>query len=343
MKKTVVSGIRATGRMHLGNYYGALRHFARLGADPGYLCYFFIASLHSLTTLVKRKDAAADAAQMRQDTRTIVRDMLAVGVDPDRSVIYDQSTVPETTELAWILGCLTSVSELVGMPHFKDKRNQLSGLGVDANAGLLTYPVLMAADILGPLAHLVPVGEDQHPHVELTRDLARRFNARFEVDLFPIPGLIEEEAVRVPGLDGSGKMGKSESGGNAIWLDDPPEAVLSKLRPAVTDTARVRRTDPGNPEHCNVFALHRLVSPGEDIAWAQTGCTTAGIGCLECKMRLGEHVNTLLAPIQEKRREIDARGDAYIDEILESGGERARACIAPTVAEVKRLVGYPTL
>lgn len=331
-RQVVLSGIRATGQMHLGNYLGAIRYFVDLAQQDDYHCFFFIANLHTLTTPV-------DPVQMQHDLREIVIDFLAAGLDPERSTIYAQSSVPEISELAWLLGCLTPVNNLLGMPHFKEKRDKLEHLGTSANAGLLTYPVLMAADILAPRANLVPVGEDQHPHVELARDIARRFNAQFGT-LFPIPGLLENAGVRVPSLTGEGKMAKSESDGS-ILLVDSPESIERKFRQGVTDPARKRRQDPGNPDNCPIFSFHQLLSTPEELRWASHGCRSAEIGCIECKAVVAKHVRQLLEPFQERRREITARGTLFVDEILHDGGKRARARIAETVNEAKRRMGVP--
>lgn len=331
-KTVVLSGIRATGQLHLGNYMGALRNFVTLAQDPNNECFYFIANLHTLTT-------RQDPIQMQADLRNIVLDFLACGLDPERSTIYAQSSVPEISELSWLLACLTPVSALMGMPHFKEKTDKLSEEGMVANAGLLTYPVLMAADILGPHANLVPVGEDQHPHVELARELARRFNHHFG-DTFPVPNLLEGEAIRVPGLTASGKMGKSEAD-SAIMLNDSPEDVDRKLRSAVTDPNRRRRSDPGNPEVCNIFTFHHLMSDPEEIEWARKGCTSASIGCVECKAVITRHINEILAPIRARRQELLVRGMDFIDEIIHEGGKRARKVIAVNVAEAKEKMGVP--
>ena len=247
-KTVVLSGIRATGQLHLGNYLGAIQHFVTLAQDPSNDCFYFIANLHTLTT-------RQDPQQMQIDLRNIVLDFMACGLDPEKSTIYAQSSVPELSELSWLLACLTPVSGLMNMHHFKEKKDRLSEEGLKANAGLLTYPVLMAADILGPHANLVPVGEDQHAHVEMARELAKRFNHHFGDGIFPIPNLLEGEGIRVPGLTADGKMGKSEAD-SAIMLNDSPDEVERKLRSAVTDPQRMKRSDPGDPEVCNIFTFH---------------------------------------------------------------------------------------
>lgn len=330
-KEVVLSGIRATGSLHLGNYFGALRNFVDLSRDESKKCFFFVANLHTLTT-------KTDPDDIKRDLREIVLDFVSVGVDPEKDNIFAQSSVPETCELAWLLNCLTPVADLERMPHFKEKKDKKVALGEIINSGLLTYPVLMAADILGPRANLVPVGEDQHPHVELTRGLARRFNTVFG-ETFPIPRLLENEAVRIPGLDGAGKMGKSDK--NTIDLSDTPDIVKKKFAQAVTDPARKRRKDPGDPSKCNVYAFHALVSSGKEIKEVYSGCIAGSIGCIDCKEIVSKNINSVLAPIQKRRMELNQKGSDYVLEILNEGGKRARKVIAETVALAKDRMGVP--
>ena len=330
-KEVVLSGIRATGKLHLGNYLGAMKFFAQLSQDDSKECFFFIANLHTLTT-------KTDPDDIKRDLKEIVLDYISIGIDPSIATIFAQSSVPETCELTWLLGCLTPVADLERMPHFKDKKDKKEALGEIVNSGLLTYPVLMAADILGPRANRVPVGEDQHPHVELARELARRFNTIYG-ETFPIPELLSGEAVRVPGLDGSGKMGKSDY--NTIDLSDSPETVIKKISKAVTDPARQRRNDPGDPSVCNIYALHMLISSGQELAQVLEGCRTADIGCMNCKEILSKNIVNILSPIQQKRAELVDKGLDFPLEILNDGGERARKIIAETVEEVKDKMGVP--
>lgn len=326
-KKVVVSGIRATGRLHLGNYLGALRNFARLSQDDDYETYFFVADWHTLTTKRDTKDNFLN---------DMVLDYLAAGVDPKKSALYLQSSVPQTAELFWYLSCLTPKGDLERVPTFKDKvRLQPKNV----NAGLLNYPVLMAADILGPKAELVPVGKDQLPHLEMTAELARRFNY-LHGKTFPEPRAMDDRPITVPGLDGTGKMGKSEN--NTINLEDPPDVVMQKLRTAVTDPARVRRNDPGNPEVCNIFKLHTLVSSPEEINTCAEGCRTAAMGCVECKKILAKNINNLLEPFQQRRRELVDKPDVVV-EVLRSGNVRAKERISRTVAEVRQKLGIITI
>lgn len=332
MTKTVLSGIRATGRLHLGNYLGALVRFARMSADPQYSCLFFVADLHTLTTL-------REAEQIREHLPNIVLDYLAAGVDPEKATIYVQSDVPQVTELAWYLACLTQVSWLEGLPTYKDKRNKMGP--EDVNAGLFNYPVLMAADILGPRAHLVPVGKDQKPHLELTADLAKKFNRLFG-EFFPIPDAMEQEMILIPGLSpmdergGFEKMGKSE--GNTINLSDTPEQTWDKIRVAPTDPARVHRTDPGTPEYCPIFQLHKHISPAEQIRWSQEGCTTAAIGCLDCKQVLTDNINALLTEFRQRRAELAQQPD-LVHDVLAAGKRKASQLFDETVEVVRNRMG----
>lgn len=330
-KKVVVSGIRATGRLHLGNYIGALERFARMSQNEEYECLFFVADMHTLTTL-------KDANQIREHMPEIVLDYLAAGVDPNRATIYLQSSVPQVAELAWYLSCLTPVGDLQRMPTYKDKAIKQPE---DVNAGLLNYPVLMAADILGPRANLVPVGKDQEAHIELTADIARKFN-RLYGDYFPIPDALRQEMITVPGLsamDEKGqlpKMGKSDD--NSINLVDTAETTLRKIMVSPTDPQRVRRNDPGNPERCAIFALHQQVSKAEDVAWSQHGCQTAGIGCTECKSSLANNVNGFLAEFRGRRAELAQRPNV-IFEILAHGKSVAEARFNETIDVARSRLG----
>jgi tryptophanyl-tRNA synthetase len=329
--KTVLSGIRATGKLHLGNFIGALSRFSRMSADPQYACFFFVADMHTLTTL-------KGAAEIRENLPNIILDYLAAGVDPERSTIYVQSSVPQVAELMWYLACLTNAKELSDLPNYKDK---VLKQPEDNNAGLLTYPVLMAADILGPRADFVPVGKDQKPHLELTQKLAKKFNALYG-DYFPVPDELSSEMVLIPGLGemdergGFPKMGKSE--GNTINLSDTPEQTWDKIRVSPTDPQRARRNDPGDPSHCAIFALHQHVSTPAEIAWSQKGCTSASIGCLECKKVLSDNVNESLSDFRQQRKEF-AQHPEIVSEVLEAGRKRADVIFSETVATVRERMG----
>jgi tryptophanyl-tRNA synthetase len=328
--RTMLTLFRATGRAHLGNYLGAMRPYVEWSQREDLRCFIGIADLHTLTT-------HPDPVAVRERTPEFVLDLLAAGVDPARSILYAQSSVPETSELFWLLCCLMPLGLLQRATTFKDKSAKQPE---NVNAGLLAYPVLMAADILGPRAELVPVGEDQYQHLEMARELASKFNRLYAPDdpLFPEPQALARDPVRVPGLDGSGKMGKSEAEGNALYLTDDDARMWEALRPAVTDPARRLRTDPGTPEICNVYQIHALVSPPADVLAVATGCRTAGIGCIDCKKVLHRHVTALLGPVRERRAAL-ARDPDLVRDVLSDGARRARAVIAETVARAKDLMG----
>ncbi|PIP17246.1 MAG: tryptophan--tRNA ligase [Candidatus Portnoybacteria bacterium CG23_combo_of_CG06-09_8_20_14_all_37_13] len=324
-KQVVLSGIRATGKMHLGNYLGAMKNFVDLQNTEGYQCFYFVADYHTLTT-------NPDPDELKTNLPGIVLDYLAAGIDPEKSTLYAQSSVPELAELCLLIGMVTPIGELMRCPTFKEKARKQPD---NVNHGLFTYPVLMAADILGPKADLVPVGEDQLPHVEITRFIANRFNSRYG-KVFELPVALMEKAIRVPGLDGTDKMGKSE--GNTIDLSDSADAVWEKLRVAVTDEQRERRSDPGRPYLCNLYALHEFVSPTDIVKAIDEECRSATIGCIDCKKKLAENITAILDPLQQRRVEI-AKGPDYIRQVLHDGGQRAREIIKETVAEVRQKMG----
>lgn len=327
MTQVVLSGIRATGRLHFGNLLGAVRHFVRFQDEPDTVGMYFVADLHTLTTL-------EDPEELRRNLIEIVKDYLAAGLDPERSILYAQSSIPEIPELMLYLGMYQPLGALQDIPTFKElvrkNPNRVSH-------GLLSYPVLMAADILGPRATLVPVGEDQVPNVELARELARRFNNRFG-QTFPIPDMMEE-MVKVPGLDGE-KMGKSDSD-NAIDINSPLEDIRVRYhKKGVTDLNRTRREIPGNPWECkSVYPVHEMITAGEtDTRAIATACKKAEIGCVECKDNLVASISKILIPFQERRRNL-ADKDDYVREVLHEGGKKARAKIAETVEEVREKMG----
>ncbi len=329
--KIVLSGIRATGRMHIGNLIGAIQHWARFSQDPAVKCYYFIADLHTLTT-------QTDPAEIRRDREEIVLDILAAGVDPERATIYCQTSVPEIANLAWAFSCLTSVATLERMHHWKEKKGKLEELGREANAGLLTYPVLMAADILGPKANIVPVGEDQRSHVEVAREIARIFNREYG-SLFPEPQEAIYPGGRVPSLTADGKMGKSEADSGTIFLSEELNSAQRKLLRGVTDPDRKRLSDPGNPNVCNIYTLHTILSTPQECDEIFGGCTSARIGCIQCKNVVFAHIREKLEPLQERRRELVARGPGFISEILHEGGKKARTRFAETLAQVQDRMG----
>ncbi|MGH7309640.1 MAG: tryptophan--tRNA ligase [Candidatus Rokuibacteriota bacterium] len=322
-RERVLSGMRPTGRLHLGNYLGALDNWVRL--QESHECFFFVANWHALTT------GAEDVRDIPANTVEMIADWLGAGLDPARCTIFVQSWVPEHAELHLLFSMITPVGWLERVPTYKEMVEQL---GIESPSyGLLGYPLLQAADILMYKARWVPVGIDQVPHVELTREVARRFNNSFG-EVFPEPQAKLTEIPKVPGTDGR-KMSKSY--GNAIYLADPAEVVSAKIRPMVTDPARQRRSDPGNPDVCPVFDLHRIFTPPADREWAATGCRTARIGCLDCKAKLLEHLEPALAPIRERRQAFAEKPDRIVD-ILREGSTRARRVAQATMEEVHRVV-----
>jgi len=327
MSDTVLSGIRATGRLHFGNLLGAVSNFVRF-QQTGNICMYFIADWHTLTTL-------EDPEELRGNLIEIVKDYLAAGLDPEKSIIYAQSSVPEIAELCLYLSMIQPVGDLMRIPTYKDLIRKNPD---NINLGLLTYPVLMAADILGPKATLVPVGSDQVPNVELAQMLARKFNNRFG-ETFAEPKMMEQ-MIKVPGLDGE-KMGKSESD-NAIDLSMPMPAIRQRyLTKGITDPERKRVADPGDPyNRCrSVYPVHELITTGEvESRTIATACIKAEIGCVECKNRLVDSIAKILEPFQTKRAELAGRND-YVREVLHEGGKKARAIIAETTAHVRDKMG----
>ena len=319
----IFSGIQPSGELHIGNYLGAVKNWAEL--QRSYESFFCIVDYHAITIPYEPED-------LRARTREMMVSLLAAGLDPSTSTIFVQSMVPEHTELAWIFNSVTPLGELERQTQYKDKASRMESVP----AGILNYPILQAADILLYRADLVPVGEDQVQHLELSREIARRWNARFGAEFFPEPQAKLTPARRIMGLDGSAKMSKSM--GNTVGLLEPPDSVWEKLRPAVTDPARVRRTDPGTPEVCNIYHLHRAFSPPGVVADVETHCRTAGWGCIECKKVLFEHMNKELAPIRARSVEIRARPE-IVDQVIGDGAATARRVASDTMREVKERMG----
>ena len=319
MENIIVSGIRPTGKLHIGNYLGAIKDFVKLQHEGK--CFFFIADWHSLTTFKKYE-------LLKEYSLDVAIDFLAAGLIPEKCTIFLQSDVPEIAELALLLSMFQPANELYTLPTYKEKAEK------DSNAGLLYYPILMAADILAHKAHLVPVGSDQEIHIRISREIARRFNNTFG-DFFPTPQTFEKESIKVPGLDGSEKMGKSE--GNTINLSDSPKAIEKKISVAVTDTARKRRQDPGNPFECNIFAMHELVSKEETVKLVRTGCNTTDIGCVDCKNILSQRLIEMLKPLQERRKTISTD---YVERVLREGAEKARESANNTLKQVREKMGF---
>ncbi len=319
--QTIVSGARPTGLLHLGHLHGALRNWVGLQED--YRCFFFVADWHALTTDYQSPD------RIRESSQAMVAEWLSVGLDPAKCTIFRQSDVKEHAELHLLLSMLTPVPWLERNPTYKEQVQELSGRDL-STYGFLGYPVLQAADIVMYKAHRVPVGADQAPHVELTREIVRRFNGLYG-PVFPEPDVLLAEARRVPGLDGR-KMSKSY--GNSVLLSDPPEAIDRKLSRMVTDTARVRRTDPGEPEKCPAFQLHRIYSTPEEIREVSEGCRSAGIGCLDCKKVMIRHVIDDLAPFRENLSRYEKRPDDIRD-VVAQGNRVAGEEAAATMSEVR--------
>ncbi|HEX5236014.1 MAG TPA: tryptophan--tRNA ligase [Silvibacterium sp.] len=332
LRKRVLSGMRPTGKPHLGNYMGALYNWVRLQHE--YECYFFVADLHALTT------DYADPSQFRQNTREVALDFLAAGIDPELCTIFVQSEVKQHMELHLYLSMITPLGWLERVPTYKEQQENLTTKDL-STYGFLGYPLLQSADILIYQAELVPVGQDQVAHVEITREIARRFNqfypgvARPGQHILPEPQVLLTPSPKLPGTDGR-KMSKSY--GNTILLTDPEPVIRQKLKPMVTDPARVRRTDPGNPEVCPVFDLHKVFSSVETQQKAREGCTTAGIGCIECKSWVADAIIAELSPIQERRRRFE-NDPALVTDILKAGEQRATARAEQTMVQVRAAMG----
>ncbi len=319
----VLSGMRPTGKLHLGNYMGALRNWVAL--QDRYECYFFIADWHALTT------DYADPSQITPNIKEVMLDYLAAGLDPERSVLFLQSRVRQHAELALLLGMSTPLGWLERVPSYKEMQENLTNRDL-ATYGFLGYPVLMAADILLYQADFVPVGHDQQAHVELTREVARRFNQLYKLDgceVLPEPKVLLTPSPKLPGTDGR-KMSKSY--GNTILLSDPEPVVRQKLKTMVTDPARVRRSDPGDPDKCPVGDLHKVFSTPETMAKVYEGCRTAGIGCIECKSWAADALVKMLEPIQQRRADTT---EQQAVEILEEGSKRAKARAEQTMIQVR--------
>src|SRR5713226_4072426 len=347
-KKRVLSGMRSTGKLHLGNYVGALENWVRMQDE--YECFFFIADWHALTT------DYADTSRLKENSVEVLLDWLAAGLDPAKCVMFIQSHVPAHAELHLLLSMITPLGWLERVPTYKEQKENIKEKDL-GTYGFLGYPVLQSADILIYRADVVPVGEDQVAHVELTREIARRFNGfyakrsagtsyiydvyssgtnlSYGTGIFPEPAALLTPAPKLPGTDGR-KMSKSY--GNTVMLTDPEPVVRQKLKTMVTDPARVRRSDPGNPDICPVGDLHKIFSSKETMAKVYEGCTTAGIGCIECKGWAADALVKLLSPMQEKRKKYEENPRLAWD-ILEAGTERARRAAGETMDDVRAAMG----
>lgn len=319
----VFSGIQPSGELHLGNYLGAVRNWVEMQNQDE--CYFCIVDYHAITQQYEPEELAARTLDMAIG-------LLASGIDPERAVLFVQSHVAEHTELAWIFNTVTPIGELERMTQFKDKsRRQESIL-----AGLLNYPVLQAADVLLYKAEVVPVGEDQTQHIELIREVSRKWNARYGSGFFPEPDARVTGSRRIIGLDGQAKMSKSI--GNTIGVLEKPEDVWQHLRPAKTDPARVKKTDPGSPELCNVYSLHEHFSPTDTVQEVAANCRAAGWGCLDCKRVLADNISATFAPMRERAAQL-AEETSHMQDVLHDGAERARKVAQDTMVEVRDRMG----
>lgn len=322
--KRIVSGMRPTGKLHLGHYHGVLANWLEMQHD--YECFFFAADWHSLTT------EYANTAEIRGNIHEMVLDWLAFGIDPEKSTIFQQSLVPQHAELNLILSMITPVSWLERNPTYKEMQENLTTKDL-STFGFLGYPVLMASDIIVYKATRVPVGHDQLPHLEITREIARRFNYLYGA-VFPEPEALLTETPKLLGLDGR-KMSKSY--GNAIFLSESAEETRKKVMSMVTDVERPRRTDPGEPDRCVAFTLHLLYVPEDERAEIVEECRNARIGCVDCKKRLAQHVVDALAPFRARREEL-VRQPGLVEDVLAAGSRKAASEAGTTMGEVRQAI-----
>ena len=323
----IFSGIQPSGELHIGNYLGAVKNWVALqGTAESFFC---IVDYHAITI-------PYEPALLRVRRREMAVGLLAAGIDPSRASLFVQSDVPEHTELAWIFNTVTPLGELERQVQFKDKASRQESV----TAGILNYPVLQAADILLYRADTVPVGEDQVQHLELSRVIARRWNTQFspDADFFPEPKALLTPTRRIMGLDGQAKMSKSL--GNTIGMMESRETIWAKLRPAVTDPKRIKRTDPGTPEVCNIYHLHKAFSPPETVQHVALQCSTAGWGCIDCKKVLAESIEAELVPIRSRAEQLAAQ-PALVDEALAAGAAKARVLARETMRGVRNRMGFP--
>lgn len=325
-KGRVFSGIRPTGRAHLGNYLGAIQNYVALQDD--YECVYCIVDLHALTTV-------EDTENLRQNTYEIALDLLAAGIRPEETILFVQSQVPQVTELHTILSMVTPLGKLTDLPTFKEKVRQNPD---NVNYGLVGYPVLMTADIVLYKSHLVPVGVDQAPHIEFAREIVRSFNYRYNTKALIEPQMKNTVIPKVLGIDGKEKMGKSLN--NHIELASTPEQTQQRVMQMVTDPARLRRNDPGNPDVCNVFSMHKIFSSAEEVETINRDCRTAALGCVDCKKLFAKNLNKNLEPFRAKRAEFASQPERVWD-ILHDGARRARELAEATMKEVREAVQLP--
>lgn len=323
-KGRVFSGARPTGRQHLGNYLGAIQNYVSLQNE--YNCLYCIVDIHALTTM-------ETTIGLRQNTLEMALDWLAAGIRPEDSIIFVQSHVPQVTELHTILSMITPLGKLTDLPTFKEKIRQHPN---NINYGLVGYPVLMTADIVLYKAGLVPVGVDQAPHIEFAREIVRTFNYQYNTNVLIEPQMKITQVPKVIGIDGQQKMSKSLD--NHIEIAATPEETQKRVMSMVTDPQRMRRTDPGNPDICNVFSMHKVFSGSDEVEMINSECRVAGIGCVDCKRRLAKNMNTHLEPFRERRMEIAKDPDGVWD-ILKDGAKRASTIAEQTMEEVRKAVG----
>ena len=325
-KGRVFSGIRPTGRAHLGNYLGAIKNYVALQDE--YDCVYCIVDLHALTTI-------EDTVNLRTNTYEMALDLLAAGIRPEETILFVQSHVPQVTELHTILSMVTPLGKLTDLPTFKDMVRQHPN---NVNYGLVGYPVLQAADILLYKSDLVPVGIDQAPHIEFAREAVRSFNYRYNTNVLIEPQMKSAEVPKVLGIDGKEKMSKSLN--NQIEIAASPEETTKRIMLMVTDPQRIRRSDPGNPDVCNVFSMHKIFTPQADVDMINIECRRAGIGCVDCKMIFAMNLNKALEPFRAKRAEIAAQPE-LVPAVLAEGARRARIIADKMMEEVRAAVQLP--
>ena len=325
-KGRVFSGARPTGRQHLGNYLGAIQNYVALQDE--YECVYCIVDVHALTTVETTQN-------LRQNTTDMVIDWLAAGIRPEETIVFVQSHVPQVMELHTYLSMVTPLGKLTDLPTFKEKVRQQPD---NVNYGLVGYPVLMTADIVLYKSDIVPVGIDQAPHLEFAREIVRSFNYRYSTKVLIEPQAKHTEIKKVLGIDGAEKMGKSLN--NQIELAYTPEETTARVREMVTDPARMKRTDPGNPDICNVYTMHKIFSPPADVEMVNVECRRAGIGCVDCKKLLAKNMNNHLEPFRTKRAEFVAKPE-YVLDVLEDGARRACVIAEKTMEEVREAMALP--
>ena len=328
-KGVIFSGMRPTGKLHLGNYLGALQNWVALQAE--YRCIYCAVDIHALTTV----KGADEVTEIRPNIHEMILDWLAAGIDPENSLVFVQSQVPEVMTLHTLLSMVTPLGWLMRVPTFKDKVRQMDQTEESVNYGLVGYPVLQTADIILYKADTVPVGQDQVPHLELAREIVRRFNNQYG-KTFPEPQAKLTEDPLIIGLDGQQKMSKSLD--NHLELAATPEETARRVATAFTDPQRVRRDIPGRPEVCNVYSLHKIFTPPEDVSTVYDECTTAQRGCVDCKRHLAASINSYLEACRERRHDYESR-PGFVDEVLEDGAKKARVIARQTIEEVYQKMG----